>query len=241
MLCMDCIFLFTLETISISGVEYQATHSVSQPNIHYNSSGARSWIRVQPLRHLQISDLTLRLFQAFKANLISLSLSNMIKHGAKLSFWYCQRIPPSNFMIVFVIMNNAHFIALFFNFALHGDTWWIKPSIIHQLHCVQVNEYVKKDLCSKYDLRNHSHYSVSWFETPETMRDIEQKKTLLNTFPWQSVNILKRICHNSQNSLFSGKTGDDLFSKNSFTNTHVVCCFVSSRFQLLIWIQSHGS
>ena len=31
----------------------------------------------------------------FKANFISLSLSNVIKHGAKLSFWNCQRILPS--------------------------------------------------------------------------------------------------------------------------------------------------
>ena len=112
---MDCISLFTLETISIPGVEFKLTHSVSQPDIHYNSSGASSWIRVQLLRHLQIPDLTLRLFQAFEANFISLSLCNMIKHGAKLSFCNCQRILPANFVIIFVILHNAHFIALFFN------------------------------------------------------------------------------------------------------------------------------
>ena len=141
MLCMDCISLFTLETISISGVEFNLTHSVSQPNIHYNSSGASSWIRVQPLRHLQISDLTLRLFKAFEANFISLSLCNMIKHGAKLSFCNCQRILPSNLVIISVIINNAHSIALFFNFALHWSTvtWCIKLWIIHELHCIPVN------------------------------------------------------------------------------------------------------
>ena len=55
---------FTLETNSISGAKYQATHSVNQPNIQYNSSRVESfWIRVRP-RHLRIPNPILRLFQA---------------------------------------------------------------------------------------------------------------------------------------------------------------------------------
>ena len=42
----------------------------------------------------------------------------MIKHGAKLPFCICQRIPPSNFGIVFVIINNARFILQFLWFQL---------------------------------------------------------------------------------------------------------------------------